>query len=123
MADTMEHNNKQQCDELQKQNEAMADTMEYLREELKNYKQQCEKPNPDDIDNSKLEPNWRRAPPSKRTSPLISPRKCGCKGNCGTNMCSCQKRDDACTEYCKCESIKCENKLWKKVLLEKIPPA
>lgn len=84
----------------------------------------------DDLDNSTLDPEWRKTPLSKRTkrtSALIrstfaipdipakrktseGPSKCACKGNCGTKLCSCKKRGDACGENCKCDSIKCVNK-------------
>lgn len=38
------------------------------------------------------------------------PNKCACKGNCGTKLCSCQKRGDACGKNCKCDKEKCINK-------------
>ncbi|XP_063706731.1 chromosome-associated kinesin KIF4 [Culicoides brevitarsis] len=146
--------------------EAMADTMEQLRNELESYKQKCAdleaqlenkaKPAPkqkksvsrvyedphsdfefidetdddedDDLDNSTLDPEWRKTPLSKRTRRTTSlirksfaipdvprkmstegPNKCACKGNCSTKVCSCRKRNERCGDHCKCDHEKCLN--------------
>lgn len=147
--------------------EALADTMEQLRDELESYKAICvelkeqletvssgpkvakpkksvqrfaeevhsdfeiidETDDEDDLDDSTLDPEWRKTPLSKRTQRTSSlmrstfampniparrnlsdgPSKCSCKGTCGTKLCSCQKKAETCGDNCKCDKAKCVN--------------
>lgn len=145
LADTMEQlrgeleTYKQKCAELNEQLEEKSESkpqkskksVQRLSEEVHSDFEFIEETDDemDDLDDSTLDPEWRKTPLSKRTrrtSSLIrttfampnvpairkiseGPNKCACKGTCGTKLCSCQKKGETCGDQCKCDTEKCVN--------------